>query len=153
MESSCDRKKSVIRMERRQEFQRIAWRFLKFVFAGTISLAFVYFTTNLGVAVGLETHFAYLVGIAVTLLVNFIVCRYLVFRTSRDNVFFREFVRFVWSIGLWRICEVLAFIVLYDFLQLRYQHAIIMVAAIMIGFKFAWCQVFVFKKIKTIANS
>lgn len=128
-----------------QSKSSLGWQLLKFGATGALSLAVVLGVTSLGVNLGLGTHLSYAIALLIAILVNFCICRYLIFERTQQS-FFRELVQFAVSIGIWRVVEFLGFLLLFDVLHLHYQLAVLLIAILMFGFKFVWCKLVIFTK-------
>jgi putative flippase GtrA len=122
-------------------------RVAKFGLTGVVSVAVILAVTSAGVAVGVDTHFSYAVALCFAIATNFLICRFLVFNTS-DQPFRAEFLRFVASVGFWRIVEFLGFLILFDVAGWPYQLAVGFLAVVMFGIKFLWCRWFVFRAVE-----
>lgn len=125
--------------------KKTSWQLIRFGGAGVLSLSVILGTTSGGVRLGFDPHMAYGIGLALAILLNFAICRYLIFQT-REHDILSEFIKFVVSIGIWRVFEFMGFVLLFDVLKFQYQVAAITIAVLMFGFKFVWCRLVVFKK-------
>ncbi len=119
-------------------------RVFKFGLAGVASLGIVLGVTSAGVTVGLETHLAYGLALCTAIGTNFLICRWFIFETHGQPLG-SEFLRFVASVGVWRLVEFAGFIVLFDWFGVSYQVAVVSLAMVMFVVKFVWCRVFVFR--------
>jgi putative flippase GtrA len=119
----------------------------RFALGGVLSSGISIGTTALLHEVGsVSPRIAAAVGLALALLVNFVVLRYFVFKGGSPRPLARQLVMFLGSSGVFRALEYVGFLILSSWLKLHYMVAMLATLAVSFVLKFLFYEMWVFRR-------